>query len=55
MTKKKIYFVSILTGSFFMFSSLISFAQNNIEEIKLLLKDGKYTRGKILIDKSNYD
>ena len=54
MKKKKIYFVSILTGSFFLFSSLTTLAQNT-EEIKLLLKDGKYTRAEILTNKSIED
>ena len=54
MKDKKIYFVSILTGSFFLFSSFISFAQN-IEDIKLLLKSGKYARAEILTNNSIED
>jgi len=50
LKNKNIFFV--LIGSFFMLSTLTALAQTSIEEIKLLLKDGKYARAETLTNKS---
>ena len=49
---KNIYFLPILIGSFFLLLSLAVHSQNNIDEIKFLLKDGKYVRAETLTNKS---
>ena len=52
MKIKKNSFVLIFIGMAFLLLSLIALAQNNIGEIKLLLKNGKYVRAEILTNKS---
>ena len=45
MKNKNYSFALILIGTFFLFSSILSYAQNDqrkIEEIKVLLKNGNY-------------
>jgi len=50
MNNKNIFFM--LIGSFFMLSSLTLVAQTNLEEIKILLKNGKYATAETLTNKS---
>ena len=52
MKNNNIYLVSITIGSFFLLSSLISFAQSNLDEIKLLVKNGKYVRAETITNNS---
>lgn len=53
MKNKTINYLLTIMACFFLLSSLPSFAQNKIEEIKLLLKNGKYNHAEILINNSN--
>jgi len=54
MKNKTINYLLTIMACFFFLSSLTLFAQNNkIEEIKLLLKNGKYNHAEILIDNFN--
>ena len=54
MKNKTINYLLTIMACFFLLSSLPSFAQNNkIEEIKLLLKNGKYDHAEILINNFN--
>ena len=54
MKNKTINYLLTIMACFFLLSSLTSFAQNNkIEEIKLLLKNGKYNQAEILINNFN--
>jgi tetratricopeptide (TPR) repeat protein len=55
MKNKTINYLLTIMACFFLLSSLPSFAQNKIEEIKLLLKNGKYNHAEILINNSNGD
>jgi len=55
MKNKTINYLLTIMACFFLLSSLPSFAQNKIEEIKLLLKNGKYNHAEILINNSNED
>jgi len=55
MKSKNIHLISALIASFFLLSSFASNAQPNIDEIKFLLKNGKYTRAETLINKSIED
>jgi tetratricopeptide (TPR) repeat protein len=52
MKSKKILSISMIVGSFFLLSTLVSAAQSNIDEIKLLLKNGKYLRAETITNKS---
>ena len=45
-------YLSIIVGALFLFFALTSFGQNNIEEIKVLLKNGKYEQAQALIQKA---
>ena len=49
---KKIYLPLFLITTILVSLSLNSYARNNLEEIKLLLKNGKYSRAEKLLDKS---
>ena len=53
MKNKTINYLLTIMACFFLLSSLTSFAQNKIEEIKLLLKNGKYNHAEILINNFN--
>jgi len=53
MKNKTINYLLTIMACFLLLSSLPSFAQNKIEEIKLLLKNGEYNRAEILINNSN--
>ncbi len=55
MKNKTINYLLTIMACFFLLSSLPSFAQNKIEEIKLLLKNGKYNHAEILINNFNGD
>jgi len=52
MKMKKIYLPIFLITTIFVSLSLNSYAGNNLEEIKRLLKNGKYSRAEKLVDKS---
>ena len=52
MKTKKIYFLTILITTFLISLSSNSYSRSNLEEIKLLLKNGKYSRAEKLINKS---
>ncbi len=55
MKNKTINYLLTIMACFFLLSSLPSFAQNKIEEIKLLLKNGDYSHAEILINNFNGD
>ena len=52
MKKKKIYLPLFLITAFFVCLSLNSYAGTNLEEIKILLKNGKYSRAEKLVNES---
>ncbi len=52
MKKKKIYLPLFLITTFFVCISLNSYAGTNLEEIKILLKNGKYSRAEKLVNES---
>ena len=53
MKNKTINYLLTIMACFFLLSSLTSFAQDKIEEIKVLLKNGKYDHAEILINNFN--
>ena len=53
MKDKTINYLLTIMACFFLLSSLTSFAQNKVEEIKHLLKNGKYNHAEILINNFN--
>ena len=53
MKNKTINYLLTIMACFLLLSSLTSFAQDKIEEIKLLLKNGKYDHAEILINNFN--
>ena len=55
MKNKINFFVSVLMGSIFLLASFTTFGKSNLEQIKILLKNGKYSRAEILVNKSIED
>ena len=55
MKNKINFFVSVLLGSIFLLASFTTFGKSNLEQIKILLKNGKYSRAEILVNKSIED
>ena len=53
MKNKTINYLLTIMACFFLLSSLTSFAQDKIKEIKVLLKNGKYAHAEILINNFN--
>ena len=52
MKNTKLFFISIVTGIFFLLPSFVAFAESNIDEIKILLKNGKYSSAESVVHKS---
>ena len=55
MKNKINFFVSVLMGSIFLLASFTTFGKSNLEQIKILLKNGNYSRAEILVNKSIED
>lgn len=55
MKNKINFFVSVLMGSIFLLASFTTHGKSNLEQIKILLKNGKYSRAEILVNKSIED
>ena len=55
MKNKINFFVSVIMGSIFLLASFTTFGKSNLEQIKILLKNGKYSRAEILVNKSIED
>ena len=55
MKNKINFFVSVIMGSIFLLASFTTFGKSNLEQIKILLKNGKYSRAEIRVNKSIED